>query len=137
MKLRLLVSFSDKEEEFLNKMEECRVATAHDNIPHVKPVSFLYEDGLILIATDYDTRMYKNLLENPKAAASIDIYKNNDHKAVCIQGNVSIIENGDEFLRIYKKFHEKFEWVRTQPWNENEAPFIKITPITKSSWGLE
>jgi uncharacterized protein len=132
-----MVSFSLKEIDFLNKLEECRVATSHDNMPHVKPVSYLFEEGAILIATDYDTRMYKNLLENPKAALSIDIYKNKDHKSICIQGDVSIIENGDEFTRIYKKFHEKFEWVRTQPWEENEAPFIKITPITKSSWGLE
>jgi len=132
-----MVSFSQKEVEFLDKMEECRVATSHDNMPHVKPVSYLYEEGTILIATDYDTRMYKNLLENPKAALSIDIYKNKDHKAICLQGDVSIIEKGEEFSRIYKKFHERFEWVRTQPWKENEGPFIKITPITKSSWGFE
>jgi uncharacterized protein len=132
-----MVSFSQKEVEFLNKMEECRVATCHSNIPQVKPVSYLYEDGVILIATDYDTRMYKNLLENPKAALSIDIYQNKGHKAICIQGDVIIIENGEEFSRIYRKFHERFEWVRTQAWKENEAPFIKITPITKSSWGLE
>jgi uncharacterized protein len=132
-----MVSFSQKEEEFLNNMEECRVATSHGNMPHVKPVSYLYEEGRILIATDYDTRMYKNLRENPKAAISIDIYKAKAHKAICLQGDVSIIENGEEFSRIYKKFHERFEWVRTQPWGENEAPFIKITPITKSSWGVE
>jgi len=137
MKLRLMVSFSQEEVVFLDKMEECRVATSHDNMPHVKPVSYLYEEGTILIATDYDTRMYKNLLENPKVALSIDIYKNNGHKAICLQGDVSIIEKGDEFSRIYKKFHERFEWVRTQPWKENEAPFIKITPNTKSSWGFE
>ncbi len=118
-------------------MEECRVATSHDNIPHVKPVSFIYENETILIATDYDTRMYKNLLDNPKAAVSIDIYKNKGHKAICLQGNVAIIENGEEFLRIYKKFYEKFKWVQEQPWEENEAPFIKITPFSKSSWGLE
>jgi len=118
-------------------MEECRVATSHDNIPHVKPVSYIYENETILIATDYDTRMYKNLLENPKAAVSIDIYKNKGHKAVCLQGKVTIIEKGEEFSRIYKKFHERFEWVQEQPWVENEAPFIKIIPFSKSSWGLE
>ena len=132
-----MMSFSQKEIDFLSKMEECRIATCHDNIPHVKPVSFLYENETVLIATDYDTRMYKNLLKNPKAAVTIDIYKNKGHKAVLIQGNASIIENGDEFLRIYKKFYQKFEWVRDQPWEENEAPFIKITPFSKSSWGLE
>ncbi len=132
-----MISFSQKEIEFLQNMEECRVATSHENMPHVKPVSYVYENETILIATDYDTRMYKNLLKNSKAAVSIDIYKNKGHKAVCLQGKVLIIENGEEFSRIYKKFHQKFEWVRDQPWEENEAPFIKIVPFSKSSWGLE
>jgi nitroimidazol reductase NimA-like FMN-containing flavoprotein (pyridoxamine 5'-phosphate oxidase superfamily) len=132
-----MVSFSQKEREFLNKMEECRVATSHDNMPHVKPVSYLYEDEAIFIATDYDTRMYKNLLKNPIAALSIDIYKDKAHKAVCMQGKVTIIENGKEFVKLYKKFHDRFEWVRNQPWDENEAPFIKIMPFRKLSWGLE
>jgi nitroimidazol reductase NimA-like FMN-containing flavoprotein (pyridoxamine 5'-phosphate oxidase superfamily) len=118
-------------------MEACRIATSHDDIPHVKPVSYIYEEGLFVIATDYDTRMYKNLQKNPRAALSIDVYKDKSHRAVCIQGTVTIIENGKEFLRIYKKFHEKFEWVRSQPWKENEAPFIKVTPNRKFSWGLE
>ena len=129
--------FSQKEIEFLNKMEECRVATSHDNMPHVKPVSYIYENEEIFIATDYDTRMYKNLLKNPIAAISIDIYKDKAHKAVCMQGKVTIIENGKEFSKLYKKFHDRFEWVRNQPWGENEAPFIKIVPFRKSSWGLE
>jgi len=132
-----MVSFSQKEREFLNKMEEGRVATSHDNMPHVKPVSYIYEDEAIFIATDYDTRMYKNLLKNPNAALSIDIYKDKAHKAVCMQGKVTIIENGKEFTKLYKKFHNRFEWVRKQPWVENEAPFIKIVPFRKSSWGLE
>ncbi len=129
--------FSEKEIEFLNKMEECRVATSHDDMPHVKPVSYLYEEGKILIATDYDTRMYKNLLSNPNVALSIDIYKDKGHKAICLQGKATIIENGEEFTKLYKKFHDKFEWVRNQPWVENEAPFIKIVPFRKSSWGFE
>jgi len=118
-------------------MEECRVATVHDNIPHVKPVSYLYENGQFFIATDYDTRMYKNLLKNSKVALSIDVYQPKGHKAVCVQGDTSMIENGKEFLEIYKKFHKKLEWVRSQPWEENEAPFVKIIPFSKVSWGLE
>ena len=82
-------------------------------------------------------RVLKHLQENPKAAASIDIYKDKGHKAVCLQGNVTIIEKGEEFARIYKKFQKRFQWVRDQPWKENEAPFVKITPKTKTSWGLE
>lgn len=132
-----MIEFSKKEIEFLNSMEECRIATSHDDIPHVKPVSYIFENGFFLIATDYDTRMFENCKKNPKAALSIDVYKHGGHKAVIAQGNLRIIENGSEFSSIFKKFHEKFEWVRNEPWGENEAPFIVITPFSKSSWGIK
>lgn len=131
-----MIKFGENEKKFLNSLEECRVATAHDDIPHVKPVSFLFDDGKFYIATDYETRMYKNLVKNPKVALSIDIYKLKGHKAVLVQGDATILENGEEFKKIYKKFFDKFEWVRNEPWEENEAPIIKITPTTKTSWGL-
>lgn len=131
-----MTSFSDKEKEFLNSLEECRIATVHDNIPHVKPVSYIFNSGVILIATDYETRTYKNIKENPKTALAIDIYKSKAHKAVCIQGYTEIIEKGQEFKTTYDMFYEKFDWVRNEPWKENEAPFLKITPTNKTSWGL-
>lgn len=129
--------FTKNEAEFLKSMEECRVATSHDNIPHVKPVSYIFDNGLFLIATDYETRMYKNIRSNPYTALTIDIYKHGNHKAVLVQGKATIIENGNDFEIIYKRFHEKFEWVRDEPWEENEAPFIRITPTNKTSWGLD
>jgi len=131
-----MITFSEKEKEFLHTMEECRIATSHDNTPHVKPVSFIFEDDQFLVATDYDTRMYKNVKSNSNVALSIDVYKHSGHKAVLIQGHVKIIEQGEEFSKIFKKFHDKFEWVRNEPWSENEAPFLEITPFSKSSWGL-
>src|SRR3989344_3947545 len=48
-----------------------------------------------------------------------------------------IREKGKEFLEIYDTFYKKFEWVRNQPWKEDEAPFIKIISTNKSSWGLK
>lgn len=131
-----MISFTKNEIDFLIKMEECRVATSHDDIPHVKPVSYLFENDTFYIATDYDTRMYKNLQKNPRIALSIDVYQANKHIAICVQGDIEIIESGSEFKIIYKKFHNKFEWVRNQPWEENDAPFIKIKPFSKISWGL-
>jgi len=129
--------FTKKEIEFLNSMEECRIATSHDNIPHVKPVSYIFDKGVFLIATDYGTKMYENCKVNPKVALSIDIYKHEGHKAILIQGNLRIVENGSEFAEIFKKFHDKLEWVRNEPWDENEAPFIVITPFSKTSWGIK
>ncbi|NIP62915.1 MAG: pyridoxamine 5'-phosphate oxidase family protein [Nitrosopumilaceae archaeon] len=131
-----MINFSDDEKRFIESLEECRFATSHSNIPHVKPVSFLFTEGHIYIATDYETRSYKNILENSNVALSIDIYDPNNHRAILVQGKSEIIEQGKEFRLIFKKFFDKFQWVRSDPWEENEAPFIKIIPKTKISWGI-
>lgn len=132
-----MIEFSEKEEEFLQSIEEARIATSHADIPHVKPVSFIYQEGVVFVATDYETRTFKNVKINPKASIVIDVYKSGNHKAICIQGKVEILEKGKEFLQTYKMFEKKFIWVREQPWGENEAPFLKIITTNKTSWGLK
>ena len=131
-----MIEFSQKEIEFLKKLEEARIATSHDNMPHVKPVSFVFEDNAIIVATDYNTRAYANIKSNSQTSIVIDVYKSGDHKAICIQGKAEIIERGSEFKKLYDIFYAKFAWVRKDPWKENEAPFLKIIPNNKISWGL-
>ena len=131
-----MIEFSQKEIEFLQSLEEARLATSHDDIPHVKPVSYIFYKNSILIATDYKTRSFQNLKKNSNVSVVIDVYKSGGHKAVCVQGIGEIIEKGDDFQFIYKKFYEKFKWVRDEPWKENEAPFLKIIPTNKTSWGI-
>lgn len=132
-----MIEFTNIEEKFLQSTEEARIATSHADIPHVKPVSYIYHNNAIFIATDYHTRTFKNVKINPKAGVTIDIYEYGKHRAVCVQGKVEILEKGQEFLRIYKMFEKKFAWVRNEPWKENEAPFLKIIPNNKTSWGLK
>jgi len=131
-----LKRFNQKETEFLESLEEARIATSHQNIPHVKPVSFVLEDNAIVIATDYETRTFANIKSNPNVGVVIDIYKSGGHKAVCIQGKADIVEGGPEFKRFYDIFHQRFDWVRKDPWKEKEAPFLRIIPKNKTSWGL-
>jgi len=131
-----LIKFNDKEIEFLETLEEARIATSHDGISHVKPVSFVFWNDVILVATDYKTRTFENIKVNPHTSIVIDVYKSGNHKAVCIQGKSEIIENGLEFKEFYDIFYKKFQWVRNDPWKENEAPFLKIIPHNKISWGL-
>jgi nitroimidazol reductase NimA-like FMN-containing flavoprotein (pyridoxamine 5'-phosphate oxidase superfamily) len=132
------VKFTKKEEKFILENEVCRVATSHSDIPHVTPVTYLYEGGHFFLATDYDTRKYKNLKINKNIALAVDVYNSSvENKAVLIQGTVDIIERGEEFKRLYKIFEKKFEWVRNDPWKEGEAPFVKIKPFSKVSWGFE
>lgn len=131
-----MIGFNDKEIKFLKKREEARIATSHNDIPHVKPVSFVFVDNSIVVATDYNTRTFNNIKLNSKMGIVIDIYKSGEHKAICIQGDVKIIETGSGFKMLYDIFYEKFAWVKNDPWKENEAPFLKIIPKNKVSWGL-
>ena len=131
------VSFSQTETDFLNKNEACRIATCHNGIPHVVPVSYIFERGSFFIATDYETRKYENLRHNKSAALVVNIYSSVGNRAVCVQGTAEIIERGEEFARLYRIFHDRFEWVRRDAWNEGEAPFVKVTPTNIVSWGLD
>ena len=70
-----MIEFYYREKEFLNELEEARIATSHDDIPHVKPVSFVFVDNSIVVATDYNTRTYNNIKANSNAGIVIDVYK--------------------------------------------------------------
>ena len=129
--------FNKKEEKFLLENEVCRLSTSHNDMPHITPVTYIYEKNFLFFATDYETRKYKNIKVNNKIAVAIDTYSSSvENKAVIIQGIADIIEGGREFRDLYRKFNKKFEWVRKDPWKEGEAPFIKIRVTNKLSWGL-
>jgi nitroimidazol reductase NimA-like FMN-containing flavoprotein (pyridoxamine 5'-phosphate oxidase superfamily) len=129
--------YTKNEEKFLLENEACRMATSHNDIPHITPVTYIYKDGFFFIATDYNTRKYKNIKANKKIALSMDIYDSSvENKAIIIQGDVDIIERGQEFKDLYQIFNTRFEWVRKDPWKEGEAPFLKIKPFKKVTWGI-
>lgn len=128
---------TQKERKFLLENEVCRVATFHNNILHVVPVAYMYDNGTIVFATDYGTRKYRNLEANKSISVVVDIYNpSGENKAIVFQGKAIILEKGVEFRRLYKLFDAKFEWVRKDPWKEGEAPFVRVNAFNKVSWGL-
>jgi nitroimidazol reductase NimA-like FMN-containing flavoprotein (pyridoxamine 5'-phosphate oxidase superfamily) len=131
------LSFSDAEKRFLAQNEACRIATCKGKIPHVVPVSYLFEGNQFYFATDYGTKKLENLQANPNLALTVDIYGSSGNKAVCVQGRATLIESGPEFERLYETFYAKFDWVRENTWKPGEAPFVRVTPYTKVSWGLD
>ena len=131
-----MIKFTIREVEFLQGNEGCRVATCAKNVPHIAPVTYHFEEGYFYFATDYDTDGTRIKAVNNKIAISVDIYSPEKHKAMIVQGSTIFIEKGPEFKRLYDIFYKKFAWVRETPWKEEEAPFVKITPKTKTSWGL-
>jgi uncharacterized protein len=131
-----MVKFTRSEIKFLSANEGCRVATSERDIPHIAPVTYYFEVGYFYFATDYDTKKYSNLKKNKKIAISVDIYSPGKHKGIVVQGVANFIEKGKEFKRLYDIFYKNFAWVRAMPWKEGEAPFVKITPKRKVSWGI-
>ena len=133
--MRGSVAFTKIEERFLRSNEIGRLATISSNgTPHVVPVSYLFTDNAFLIAVDYDTRKLRNLKQNHRTALVIDRLRPN--RGILVQGSAKLIEKDAEFREAYSQFYKAFGWVRADPWKEGEAPFIKITPATKASWGL-
>jgi nitroimidazol reductase NimA-like FMN-containing flavoprotein (pyridoxamine 5'-phosphate oxidase superfamily) len=121
----------------LSQNEVCRVSTSHNNIPHVVPVTYVYENENIIFVTDYGTRKYKNLKINKNISVVVDVYDlSGRNMGIVIQGKAVFIERGEEFKRLYQIFNRKFEWVRKEPWEEGEAPFVKIDAFNKVNWGL-
>src|SRR5919199_61544 len=134
-----VVEFLEAEKRFLKNHEVCRVATSQNDDPHITPVNFVFDDndGFFYFATDYNTKKYRNLSKNKKSALVVDVYNSSvDNKAIIIQGVVEFVERGEEFQKLYSIFYQKFDWVREDPWKEGEAPFIKVKPLHKVSWGF-
>jgi PPOX class F420-dependent enzyme/OxyR family protein len=132
---RHMLVFTVAEKRFLEKNELARLATSSpDGMPHVVPVSYVFKEDAFLIAVDYETKKYRNLLHNHKTALVVDALRPN--RGVMVQGHAEIIERGTEFRNAYMVFRRKFSWVRSNPWKESEAPFVKIKPSKKASWGL-
>jgi len=129
------VIFKKSEERFLRRMEIGRLATiSSDGTPHAVPVSYLFKDNAFLIAVDYNTKKLRNLRRNRRTALVVDTLRPN--RGILIQGVAKLIVRGAEFSRAYSQFYKAFGWVRADPWKEGEAPFVKITPTAKASWGF-
>ena len=124
--------------EFLSNNEDCRIATVSPNsTPHITPVSYIFQKDMLFFATDYDTKKYKNLKQNPNIALVVDTYCSLKNSAIIIHGKVDFIEQGIKFQKLYEIFDRKFEWVRADPWKESDAPFVQVEPYKKISWGLD
>ena len=134
---RNTVSVTQKERIFLLENETCRLATSHNDIPHIVPVAYIYDKGNVIFVTDYGTRKYKNLEVNKNISVVVDVYDpSGENKAIVLQGKAVIIEKGAEFRRLYRIFKRRFEWVRNNSWKEGEAPFVRVNALNKVSWGL-
>ena len=130
-----MVEFRKAEERFLMRNELCRLATiSPGGMPDVVLVCYIYKSGKLLVATDYATRKYRNILANDRVALVVDAYRPN--RGILVQGKLKILEGGPDFRGAYALFYKKSSWVRAHPSKEGETQFVTIDPSNKVSWGL-
>ncbi len=137
VKERVALKFSTAEKRFIDDNEVATFATMGPHgMPPVAPVCYVYSSDAFWVATDYGTRKYRNLQRNDRVAFLVDV-GSDSNRGILVQGRAKIFDKGPKFREIYDVFHGKFDWVRATPWNEGEAPFVRIEPMRKASWGLE
>ena len=132
----MVITLDGQELDFINSNECCRLSTSFDDKPHVAPVCYIFLHGNFYISTDYKTKKYDNIKNNPNVCLVIDIYQPGQHKGFIVFGKAKVVEDGKKYHDIYSEFLKKFEWVKRNPWSEGESPFIEVTPISRVRWGL-
>jgi nitroimidazol reductase NimA-like FMN-containing flavoprotein (pyridoxamine 5'-phosphate oxidase superfamily) len=88
-----VVQFPESEKRFLKHHEVCTVATSYNDIPHVTPVNFVFDDdGFFYFATDYHTTKFRILAKNNRSTLVVDVYNSSvDKKAIIVQGVVEFV----------------------------------------------
>lgn len=130
--------------EFLTRRVLGRLATASpDGQPHVVPVWFLWEDGVIWISSYRSTRKVIDLERNPKCALVVDVEHAEDGlTAVMLEGRAELVSIPPRAVRqrierVYTKYlgaegvleKDPQEWL-----NSTENVLIKLTPTRVKAW---
>lgn len=131
-----MIRLTPKEIKLVEKEDVSRVSTiSSKGWPQTTPISHLFHKGYIYFATDYGTKKLENIKKNNKVSILVDVFARQP-KGLTIQGYATIIEKGNEFVKIEKLFEKRYSYYKANPFKEGEAPIIKIEPVTKKSWGV-
>ncbi len=131
-------------EAFIGSRRVGHLATADaDGTPHVIPVCYAYDRGLVYSALDLkpkrvpsrELKRVRNIRTNPRVALVVDDYSEEwDALAyVLIQGRATILESGAERDRAEKLLREKYEQYAEML--EEGCATLRITPERVVAWG--
>lgn len=118
----------------------CRVATVgRSGVPHVVPVTAVFDDGKICFASEGDARKVKNVRANPHAAVTVDVYSEDWSviRGAMIQGDAKLVASGPRFTRLRKLLYEKYPQYPQEAAIGDGDVMVEITPRRVFSWGFE
>ncbi|SFR52085.1 pyridoxamine 5'-phosphate oxidase family protein [Halogeometricum limi] len=100
------------------------VATCREGRPHVAPVWYRYEDGVVELVTT-GTKL-RNLRENPRVALSIQKDEGGDAKwMVSLLGTATVVDDADETREATRKINRKYG-AAEDAWSENTLVRVRV-----------
>lgn len=108
------------------------LATSVDDRPHVAPVWYRYEDGIVEIVTT--GQKLSNIKRNPRVALSFqqDVDGRTEWM-VTMLGTASIVDDEQATRSVTRQINQKYD-APTDAWNENVLVRIDIATATAKTY---
>ena len=98
------------------------LATCADGRPHVAPVWYVYENGVVEITTG--GRKLENIRSNPRVALSIQHDEDGEAKwMVSLLGTATVVDDDEQFRAANRRINEKYG---TEPDAYAENTLVRI-----------
>lgn len=108
------------------------LGTCTEGRPHVAPVWYRYEDGVVEIVTT--GKKLDNIQENPRVALSIQADEGGETKwMVSLLGTATIVDDETESERARKRINEKYG-ASHDAYDENELVRIDVGSATYQTY---
>jgi len=132
---------SQREVKFLREMRVARLATASKECePHVVPVFFVYQSGVLWTTAGSKTRKLKNLRENDKVTVVIDEYVREPprERGVLLRGRAEIFSDGKDYEKGIETLTRKYQGYdpRESSPSEGAPRVIKVITTRVVRWGF-
>jgi PPOX class probable F420-dependent enzyme len=131
---------------FQKLLQERHIATLgtenSDGSIHLTAVWYLFENGLLYVATSSKTRKARNVAARPKASLMVDARKPGTERGINVSGEVTLI-SGAQAQEITRRVHSRYLSAAALADPKVGAVFaaiddvtIQITPTSWFSWDM-
>lgn len=108
------------------------LATCHEGRPHVAPLWFRYEDGVVEVMTT--GRKLANVRRNPRVSISIQHDRNGTPEwMVTIQGTATVVEDEEETRTANRRINRRYG-VEEEAWSENVLVRIDVGTVAHRTY---
>ena len=112
---------ADVEDLIAGARLSAHVATSVDDRPHVAPVWYLYEDGVLSFVTS--GRKLENVRRNPRVAVSIERAEGGSVDwSVTLLGTATVVEDEERVTPVANRIFEKYDSDESYPFQ----PLVRV-----------